>query len=222
MAITSTLLETNSEFTPEKWVVGRWISFWGQKPLFHGRAVSFREGKRWATKAKSQSYPPKMYDDFAKSAFAHEMFLLNLYFFWIRFLILPVTLHKCLLGFQLQLGKSSQEVSTETARLNALLGVKDAQIVWSLRWTFLEVSHEQVDHGNTCHEIRPTIQSAIQPVVLPRGLYYPGWNTTQFCRDDYHKPWNKDPFMNQAGFHGMSAKGLERCSLDMTSVWSWS
>lgn len=46
-----------------------------------------------------------------------------------------MTLQKCLLGFQLQREKSSQEVSTETARLNALLGVKDAQIVRSLRWT---------------------------------------------------------------------------------------
>lgn len=45
-----------------------------------------------------------------------------------------MTLQKYLLGFQL-LEKSSQEVSTETARLNALLGVKDAQIVRSLRWT---------------------------------------------------------------------------------------
>ena len=43
----STLPETNSEFTPEKWMVGRKkpiLSFWVERPIFRGKlAVSFRE-----------------------------------------------------------------------------------------------------------------------------------------------------------------------------------
>ena len=90
-----------------------------------------------------------------------------------EFLILPVTLHKeNLLGFQLQLEKSSQEVRPEIARLNALLGVKDAEIVRSLRWTFLEVSHEQVDPGNICC-IMYNICNEIRFNKPFNQLYYP-------------------------------------------------
>ena len=88
-----------------------------------------------------------------------------------------------------------------------LKGSKDHQVVWliifhhPLTGRHMEI---QLPQQRGCDLKLGEHCSKPRLVVL-----YRGWNPTQLYRD-YIKPWNKDPVINQSGFHGMRKRGWKR------------